>query len=254
MIMKKLATVLLSFLFIASFAKAQKDNSKEDEKIYNKLANMYTMDKFAACIKACDDYIKNDNTARSPYPYLYMSMCYYSIFQDQESFDMKLYKDPLRKAVNFMGRFKKKDKGGELQQENEDYLRDLKKGVLLELANLNDKKDIKMLQSLSRDVAKNYDKDEGMLIISGVYLLRADVKLEGERNIETGMNYLKKKKSEDNLKFSFDDADVLSQAFIQYAEYLNDTKNEASAKTTIAFAKEVLPNSEKLAKYADNMK
>src|SRR5438874_13177677 len=98
--MKKITLTFLTFLMIALFAHAQKDNSKEDEKISNKLSNLFTMDKFAKCIEESESYIKNENTARSPYPYLYESMSYYAIAQDPESFDAKKFPQPLRKAMS----------------------------------------------------------------------------------------------------------------------------------------------------------
>lgn len=253
--MKRILVTLITcfaFVTIANAQKNQKDYTKEDEKIYNKLANLFTMDKFAKCIEECDSYIKDENTARSPYPYLYNSMSYFAIHQDQDSYDMKKYKDPLRKALSFMGRFKKKDKSGELQKENIDYLRDLQKGALLESANLESKKDYKNLQNIARDIAKNYDKDEGMLIISGVYLSRSDVKPEGERNIETGINMLKKKMAEGNAKFDFDQANLLSQAFVIYTDYLSDMK-DARLKTVMQFAKELLPENEKIKKQEEKI-
>jgi hypothetical protein len=257
--MKKVSgCLILLLLFSSSLTFAQKDKkekkdySKEDEKIYNKLANLYTMDNFKKCIEECEKYIKNEKTARSPYPYLYMGMCYLAIYQDQENFDMKKYKDPLRKALGLMGRFKKKDKTGELLKENDDFMRDLRKGVLLETAAMNEKKDYKNLQNLARDVAKNYDKDEAMLIISGVYLDRSDSKIEGERNIETGMNLLKKKK-DDGTKFDSDQADLLTQTFTIYSDYLVDSKDVAKAKSTMSFAKELLPDNEKLNKQAEKI-
>src|SRR6185369_3085518 len=115
--MKKIISASLIMLLMSTFAFSQKDkekekkeNAKDDEKISSKLLNLYAMDKFEKCIEAADSYIKNDNTARSPYPYLYTSMCYLGIYNDQENFDVKKFKDPLRKALGFLGRFKKKDK------------------------------------------------------------------------------------------------------------------------------------------------
>ncbi|MCX6291959.1 MAG: hypothetical protein NT126_09385 [Bacteroidetes bacterium] len=249
--MKKYIPVMIACLVMvltASAQKNQKDYSKDDEKIYNKLANLFTMDKFVKCIDECEGYIKSDNTARSPYPYLYMSMSYFAIHQDQESFDMKKFKDPLRKALSFIGRFKKKDKSGDIQKENSDFMRDLMKGALLECANLDGKKDYKNLQNIARDIAKSYDKDEGMLITSGVYLLHCDVKPEGERNIDAGMNLLKKRKDDGNTRFEYDQADILAQSFILYTDYLADAKDAAKAKSTIQFAKGLLPENEKISK------
>ncbi len=255
--MKKIVSILLTCFLVTSFAYSQKakdkDYSKDDEKIYNKLVNLYTLDKYVKCIETCDDYIKDDNTARSPYPYLYMSMCYYAISQDIESFDAKKFKDPLRKSLNYMGRFKKKDKSGDLQRENADYLRDLKKAVLLFCVTMEDKKDFKNLQTLARDVAKNYDKEESMLVLSGTYLCRSDAKPEGERTIETGMTMLKKKKNDGNTKFDADQYDLLSQAFVVYTNYLLDSKDTAKAKAVIQLAKDLMPGNEKIDKQSEKI-
>lgn len=253
--MKKFYTILLTCFVIVSLAhaqKQQKDFSKDDEKIYNKLANLFTMDKYVKCLEECESYIKDESTARSPFPYLYMSMCYFAIHQDQESFDMKKYKDPLKKALSFMGRFKKKDKTGEVQKENAEFLNDLMKGALLESSTLDGKKDFKNLQNIAREIAKDYDKDESMLIISGVYLIHSDVKPEGERNIETAMTMLKKRKFDGNLKFDFDQSEHLANAFIMYTDDLANTK-DARLKSTLQFAKELLPENEKMNKQIEKL-
>ena len=252
---KSITTFLAVVLLFSAFAQKAKDKdySKEDEKIYNKLVNLYTLDKFAKCIEECESYIKSESTARSPYPYLYMSMCYLAIYQDQDNFDMKKYKDPLKKSLSFMGRFKKKDKAGDVQKENADHLRDLKKATILECATLNDKKDFKNLQNLAREVAKDYDKDEAMLILSGTYLCRSDAKPEGERSIETGMAILKKKKDDGNAKYEADEYDVLAQAFLAYTDYLMDSKDVAKAKTSIQMAKDIMPGNEKISKQSDKI-
>jgi len=251
--MKKIVATILTCFVIVTLAHAQKDNSKVDEKIYNKLSNLFTMDKFVKCIEECEHMIKNDNYARSPYPYLYMSMCYYAIYQDQESYDMKKYKDPLRKALGFMGRFKKKDKSGDISQENSDFLRELKNASLTECANLLEKNDVKNLPNLARDIAKNYDKDEGMLLMSGVYLYKSNVKTDGDRNVEMAMNMLKKKQAEGNAKFDYDQEEALAKGFIMYTDYLVDAKDAAKAKTVMQFAKDILPSNEKIAKQAEKI-
>ena len=143
-----------------AFANAQKskekDYTKEDEKINNKLFAIFTKDKFADCIDASDSYITDEKSSRSPYPYLFSAMSYFAIYNDQENFDLKKFKDPLRKAISFMGRFKKKDKSGEVQNENAEFLSNLRKAAITESAALKDKKDLRNLQNLSRDIVKNY--------------------------------------------------------------------------------------------------
>ncbi|MES1181603.1 MAG: hypothetical protein ABUL44_02295, partial [Flavobacterium sp.] len=226
---------------------------KDDEKIYNKLVNLYTLDKFEKCIEEADKYVKNENYARSPYPYLYTSMSYLGIHNDQDNHDLKKYKDPLRKALNFMGRFKKKDKEGTFQKENAEFLRDLRKATLLESANLNERKDNKNLQNLARDIVKNYDKDAGMLLIGGTYLNRSEAKIDGDRAIETGMNLLKKMKEDGRKDFDPEQTEQLTQAFTIYTDYLADIKDTSKAKSTIQFAKDLLPDNEKLNKQFDKI-
>lgn len=262
--MKRIIFALIVLCTMTSVTYSQKDkkeasgkekekNDKDDEKIYNKLINLYTLDKFEQCIETCDKYIKGESTARSPYPYLYSSMCYLAIHKDRENYDMKQFRDPLRKAVSFIGRFKKKDKSGELQKENGEYLRELKKAALEEAALQNEKKDYKNLQNLGRDISKNYDQDEAMLIISGVYLCNAQAKIEGEKSIETGMNILKKKKSEGNVAFSEEQADLLTQTFIMYTDYLMEIKDVAKSKTVMEFANELLPDNLKISTQSEKV-
>ncbi len=255
--MKNSYSTLLVFFLLIAFANAQKskekDYTKEDEKINNKLSAIFDKDKFADCIDASDSYITDEKTSRSPFPYLFSSMSYFAIYNDQENFDMKKFKDPLRKAISFMGRFKKKDKSGEVQKENSEFLSNLQNAVLSECASLKDKKDLRSLQNLSRDIAKNYDKDAAMLIISGVYLCSSDVKPEGEKNIESGMNFLKKRKADNDTKFDSEESGTLSKAFVLYTDYLSTGKDPVKTKEVMQFASDILPDNDAIKKQSEKI-
>src|SRR5436189_2285618 len=79
----------------------------QNEKIFNKLSSLYTLDKYDECIKKAENYMKDSKDGKDAYPCLYASMSYFAIYEGHGDYDPKKFKDPLRKAVMNAGKFLK---------------------------------------------------------------------------------------------------------------------------------------------------
>ncbi len=239
---KKFAYLLLACLF---FIKANAQN----EKIFNKLNSLYTLDKYEECIKKAESYIKDKKDGKDAYPYLYSSMSYFAIYQNPEQYDQKKYKDPLRKAVSFAGKYYKRDKSGALLSESQDFLNQLQKAALKECAYMKTNDDQRNLQNLAREMVKDYPKDYAILITAGTYLLYSNAKAEGDKAITTAMDSLKKKSAITDTLLQREYVD----AFLLYAAYLAETKDTKKAKTVIKFANDFLPENEEIKSEYDKL-
>ncbi len=220
----------------------------QNEKIFNKLSSLYTLDKYEECIKKAEAYMKDSKDSKDAYPYLYASMSYFAIAQNPEQYDKKI-RDPLRKAVMNAGKFIKRDKKEELRSESNDYLDQLRKASIRECAYMKTNEDQRGLQNLARELTKQYPKDYAMQITAGTYLLYSAAKAEGEKAIGTALDSLKKKPAIEDTLFQREYVD----AFLLYNDYLAETKDTKKAKAVIKFANDFLPGNEDIKSAYDKL-
>jgi len=238
---RKFALLLLCLFFVKANA--------QNEKIFNKLNELYTLDKYEECIKRAENYIQDKKDGKDAYPYLYASMSYFAIYQNPEQYDQKKYKDPIRKAVSFAGKFYKHDKDGALRSESNDYMNHLRKAAIKECAYLLKNSDIRNLGNLSHEMAKDYPKDFPMQITAGTYLLYANMKAEGEKAIAGGLDSLKKAQPITDPLLQSDHA----EAFLLYADYLAGNNEAKKANDVLKFALTVCPGNEQLQSASDKL-
>jgi hypothetical protein len=235
---KRIASLLslMSLIFISVKTKAQ------SEKIFDKLNTLYTLDKFEECIKRANEYVQSSKTQKDAYPYLYLSMCYFSIYQNLDHYDAKSYKDPLRKALNDAAKYRKHDKQEELKGESSDFLGQLRRATFKECAYMKKNSDSKGLQNLAVEMVKDYPKDYTAQLIAGTYLLYANYKSEGQKAIDGALDSLKETTPVTDSIFQID----YVNAFSLYANYLIETKDNSKAKTVIAEGMDICPGNEDL--------
>lgn len=220
----------------------------QNEKIFNKLNSLYTLDKFEECITRAENYMKDSKDSKDAYPYLYASMSYFAIYQNAGGYDKK-YKDPLRKAVINAGKFVKRDKKEELKSESSGYLDQLRRATLNECAYLLKNEDQRGLQNLAREMVKDYPKDFSIQLTAGTYLLRSGSKAEGEKAVDSALDSLKKKPAITDTLFQREYVD----AFLLYNDYLAEVKDTKKAKAVIKFATDFLPGNAELKSVYDKL-
>ena len=239
---KKLTfTLLISLLLVKADA--------QSEKIFNKLNSLYTLDKYEECIKKAMDYMKDTKNAKDAYPYLYASMSYFAIAQNPEQYDAKKYKDPMRKAVNYSGKFLKRDKNGDLKSESNDFMDQLHKAALRECAYMLKNADTRGLQNLAREMVNDYPKDYPTQITGGTYLLYSSAKSEGDKAVGNALDSLKKKPAITDTLLQKDYVD----AFLLYTDYLVESKDTKKAKTVIKFANDFCPGNDEIKSVFDKL-
>jgi hypothetical protein len=245
-------TMRTILLFVVVFATSQAYAQKDKEK-YTKLFDMYTMEKYVKCIDAAENYTTSDKTAKDPEPYLYIAMSFFEISKDPDRFDLKKYpelKDPMKKAVNYTAKFVKKDKDGSLRAENKEFMEELKEASVETIKGMYERKETSKYASFARDLSKAYDKDYPVMFLTGMYLVYGNAQSDGLKNIDIAMENLKKTGKPEG-GFERLDKHILTDAFIMYSNYLNDSKDKKKAQSVMDLAKELLPDSEEIKKQAE---
>jgi len=246
--MRKIAFILVAALGIGQ-AQAQKEK-------YTKLFDMYTMEKYEKCIDAALGYTESEKTAKDPEPYLYISMSYFEMSKDPDRFDSKKhpeYKDPLKKSVGYAAKLTKRDKDGSFRADNKEFLEELKEATMEAIKGMYERKETSKYVSLSKDFSKAFDKDYPIMLFTGIYMVYGNSQSDGMKNIDVSMENLKKTgiPSEGFDRLS---KRALTDGFVMYSTFLNDNKDKKKAQSVIAFAKELLPESEEIKKQEELLK
>ena len=240
--MRKIALLIVAAL---TFSQVQAQKEK-----YTKLFDMYTMEKYQKCLDAAEGYTQSEKTAKDPEPYLYMAMSFFEISKDPDRFDTKKFpelKDPLKKAVGYSAKFAKRDKDGSLRADNKEFLDELKEAAIDAIKGMYERKETSKYASFARDMSKAFDKDYPTMLLTGIYLIYGNSQSEGIKNLDIAMENLKKAgKPEEG--FDRLSKRMLTEGFVMYTTYLNDTKDKKKAQTVLALAKDLLPESEEIQK------
>ena len=235
--------MILALLLAYSGVQAQKDKEK-----YTKLFDLYTMEKYVKCIEIADGYTQNEKTAKDAEPYMYLAMSYFEISKDPDRFDLKKYpelKDPLKKAVNYTAKFAKRDKDGSLRAEAKEFMEELKEAAVDGIKGMYERKETSKYVAIAKDLSKAFDKDYSITLLTGVYMIYGNAQSDGNKNIDIALENLKKAgKPEEG--FDRLNKRILTDGFMMYTTYLLDTKDKKKAQSTIALARELLPDSEEL--------
>lgn len=230
----------LLIIFILPFAAAA-----QNEKAYKKLDNYYVTDKFDKCIDAAMGFIDDAKLSKDPDPYLYASMGFLGVYRNPDKYTLKKFpdfKDPLRKSLNYYGKFRKRDKTGEKHQENSGYADDLKSETIHMMDELLEKNDKTKMGGYAREISKAFLDDGVMSLLSGSHLVLSGNVGDGLKLIDSAYKQL----SVDTARqFSETEIPCVSKYFILYTDYLlNQKKKESTekAKLLIELAAKLLPN------------
>jgi len=257
-IITALLVVLLPFAAFSQKNKKEEEGAKDkNEKKYLKLDGYYVTDKFDKCVDAAMSFTENDKTSKDPEPYLYCSMGFLGVYRNPDKYTLKKfpdYKDPLRKSLSYFGKFRKRDKTGELFETNSLFATDLKNETIHFMNDLLEKNDKTKMSGYAREIGKAFIGDGVMSLLSGTNLVLSGNVGDGLKMIDTCYKQLS---AIEEPKFSETEAACLSKYFILYTDYLlNQKKKESTdkAKQLIELAARLLPEDgaikEQLAKIA----
>ena len=234
----KLFIISLVLIISSQISFAQKDNSEK----YKKLEKYYSESAYADVIFNAEKMIDNEKYSKDPEPYLYSSKAFLGIYKNPEEYPEKKFpdfKNPLKFALSDFAKFRKHDKSGEVYAENKDYAAELKSAVIETTEGMTDKKDAMKLAMMSRDIAKAFNNDAPMMMLSAGYLLSTNNIADGLKNADSALALLKK--NPDIANASDDDKKALSKGFILYTDYLISKKEMVKAIDAITLASSTLP-------------
>lgn len=257
---------LLSILvFISTISWAQEETKKE----YEKLQKLYDNGKYEDCAYKADLLSSDDKHRKDAEPYLYISMSFYRISQDEQLSKMypKAYDDALKAAA----KARDKDEDGHVYKENIDFFTELKETGVNEISVLFNEEDYKKASTPLKKVYKFNEDDYALLFSLGVCDLVFKNSFGGKEDIKTAVDSLKVQLINKSFKKEVLTEDVFAKSFVFYTDYLVQTvediksnikkeeegynnpqkleelNNELtlmkdSAAVTIKFGKELLPN------------
>lgn len=248
---KMFFTMLITMLpLLALPQKNNKDDGDEREKnlkTYQKLDNYYVTDKFDKCVDAAMGYTENDKYSKDPEPFLYTSMGFLGVYRNPDKYTLKKYpdyKDPLRKSLSYFGKFRKRDKTGEVFQSNSLFAAELKTETINFMNDLvsAEKQDKTRMGGYAREIGKAFPDDGVLLLLGGTHLVLSGNAGDGVKMIDSCYKYLS---AIEEPKFDEAETNCLSKYSVLYTDYLLNLKKKESADKAAKFlelAAKLLPS------------
>jgi len=210
---------------------------------FDKLFDLFVLEKYEDCAYKAENYTMNDKYRKDPEPYLYLSMCFFKI--SKTDFDVETYKDPLKDALKYAYKFRKKDKDTSIYNENKAYINKLKEAGIVRVRSYYDEEKYRKSAYFCASILKIEMDDDNIRFPKGVYDLLSR-NTQGARDIGIAVKNLSKKYSDPGYVPDKISESLLIESFVVYSEYLYQTEQLDSAKATIIFAKELIPKNRDL--------
>lgn len=230
--MKK--SLIFTLLLLVGFVTTA--GTKDDK--YQKLRDLFEEGKYEDCAFKAEGYSLKDDMKKDAEPYLFLSMSLYqlSMLSSKEMEYPKAFDD----AFKYAAKAAKYDKSGSIISDNEDYFEELKEAGIKEANNYFKSGNYSKTAKCLDRVLDFCPEDNYVRLTKGMCDILARNNGEGSMELKTAFTTINEyplhKSSETSQK-------LLSQAFIQYSEYLNTENMKDSAKSTIDVAKVILPES-----------
>ncbi len=250
--------------------------AQKDDKIVEKLRDMYGEEKYQDCAHDAIKFSSNSKFKNNPEIYIYASMACLRISESNEASEE--FKKAFKDALSYAGKYRKKDKAGQYYEDYITHFEELKKLVAEEVENymLEDRK-AKVYKSAKKSLGlvdrihKMDPDDKGAYLLKAVLELKIKNTTEGKKmlkiilpeierlaatraempdEVEMTEKELAKKNKKIEEIFGgpmkpikpFDEMTEMEQVFlrlalIEYADYLNDKSKVEEAKAIIEIGK-----------------
>lgn len=218
------------FVFVAGFAKAQEDEFAD-------LRILYMDQKYEKLISKAEGYVAKDKTRKSPEPYLYLSKAYFEMSQLDEYAEKYPPDKSFRDALKWASKYRRKDKEGNIYDDNDFYFNELKKSAIEEAGGLmSDQKYSRAKRYY--DGITDFDPTD-----AGAWLMLGYCQLQMRSMQEAKLTYQEAGKAmyTANLeKLNSTERKLLLNGVINYADYLIEEGMKDSARTTLDLARPAL--------------
>lgn len=207
-----------------------------------KLEKLYSKGKFEDCAYEAEGMTDNDKYKKNPEPYLYISMCYYEFYLSDDAKIKEYYKTPLKDALKYAVKMRNYDKETNFYSDNKDFFDNLTKACLEEAKVLIDKKDYSKASSYYfKQLVKLDPDDSEMLFVKGVCDALMRNSSEAYKSLNDAIPVLRKSADAGNYKPTNLIATTLSDAFVNYSNFLQEQSYPDSAKSIIMLGKYLMP-------------
>lgn len=210
---------------------------------YEKLEKLYSQAKYESCLFKADDYTFKAESSKDAEPFLYMSLCFYQLSISEDADIREDYKDGFKQAVNYAGRFIKKDKEGIMYADNIDFINLLKTNQQKEIKENFDKTDYRKTVTAAKLYAKlNREEDAALDYFIGMTEVMSNNLSQGDRRIEEAGKQLKEKLNGNGFKADPLVKSLVVDAILKYSEFLVNQEQTENAYKQLEFASELFPN------------
>lgn len=211
---------------------------------YNeKLAKLYSAGKFESCLFKADNLTYKESTSRDPEPYLYIAMCFYQLSKSSDPIIREDYSDGEKQAVKYAGYFIRKDKEGDMYEDNLEFITMLKELQFAKIKKEFDEEEYRKAGTQCKKYAKlNKEEDFTVSYFIGACEILSRNITTGQRDLDEAKEGLKPLLKSGNLKIDKIFKPLISSIFMKYSEVLiaENRINEALAESKLGL--KILPN------------
>jgi hypothetical protein len=219
------------FAFSALSLSAQDDEDFEDLRI------LYMDGKYEKLIKKADRYTDDDDTRKDPTPYLYLSKAYYEMSRMEEFAEDYPPEKAFRDALKWASKYRRKDKQGELFDENDLYFRELKESALIEANGLISDQKYSRAKRYFDSICDFDPTDPGAWLMLGICKVEIRNVREAEMDFQKAGEVLH---TRDLSTLNSIERKLLRDGILTYSDYLVEQSMRDSARVTMELAKPVL--------------
>ena len=222
--------IAVALLFVAGFAKAQEDEFQD-------LRVLYMDQKYEKLISKAEAYVAKDKTRKSPEPYLYLSKAYFEISQSEEHNAKYPPDKAFRDALKWASKYRRKDKEGEIYDENDFYFNELKKSAIEEAAGLMSDQKYSRAKRYYDGITSFDPGDPGAWLMLGYCQVQMRAMQEAKLTLIEAGRVMHTANME---KLNSTDRKLLLSGVTYYSDYLIEQGMKDSARTTLDLARPAL--------------
>jgi len=232
--MKFIYLIVFIFVFLNSEMRAQVIGGTEV-----KLAKLYNSGKYESCLYKAENLTFKEDHKRDPEPYLYMAMCFYELANSPDEYIREDYKDGLKQAVKSTAKFIKKDKKGEMYNDNIEFVNKVRKAQFDIIDNYFKNEEYRKAATASKSYSKlNREPDYCILYFRGISEVLSNNISQGNRDISDATDKINEGVFNIDKIFK----PLISTSIIKFSEYLVGENKKDEALKNIILGKKILPN------------
>lgn len=230
--------IFISVFSISSTLLAQVKGGYND-----KLEKLYTSGKYESCLFKADNMTYKESTSRDPEPYLYIAMCFYQLSKSGDPIIAEDYADGERQAIKYTAKFIRKDKDGEMYDDNLEFIDLLKEIQFKKVRKYFDEENYRKAASEAKQYnSLNREVDLTVTYFIGACQLMSNNYSQGQKNIEESSEQLKTLAKSGSIKIDKIFKPLISSVFLKYSEFLVSENNIEGAAKELKLGLKIIPN------------